>query len=262
MMVVTGATGNVGREVVKLLLESGEKVVALTRNPGKAALPEGAVVVGVDLSHLQQLSQVLRDVEAILISPRALGDATAGAATAELLQLARRAREVYVGPWLPEPILTEELGDPAHPDSRVELEESISLAFLVLLEQLQPFERAVFLLHEVFEYPFAEIAAMLGKSEVACRSSFSRAKHHLRAHRPRFTPAPDQHRQLLASFLQAVQGGDLNSLTQLLSEEVILWVDRWRGENQNRRAASDFRARSGGTHQPQNKALLAREHTL
>jgi RNA polymerase sigma-70 factor, ECF subfamily len=141
------------------------------------------------------------------------------------LQLARRAREVYVGPWLPEPILTEELGDPAHPDSRVELEESISLAFLVLLEQLQPFERAVFLLHEVFEYPFAEIAAMLGKSEVACRSSFSRAKHHLRAHRPRFTPAPDQHRQLLASFLAAVQGGDLNSLTQLLSEEVILWTD-------------------------------------
>jgi uncharacterized protein YbjT (DUF2867 family) len=88
MILVTGATGNVGREVVKLLLESGEKVVALTRNPGKAALSEGAVVVGIDLSHLQQLSQTLRDVEAILISPRALGDATAGAATAQLLTLA------------------------------------------------------------------------------------------------------------------------------------------------------------------------------
>jgi uncharacterized protein YbjT (DUF2867 family) len=88
MILVTGATGNVGREVVKLLLESGEKVVALTRNPAKAALPEGAVVVGVNLSHLQQLSQTLHDVEAILISPRALGDATAGAATAELLKLA------------------------------------------------------------------------------------------------------------------------------------------------------------------------------
>jgi len=141
------------------------------------------------------------------------------------LQLARRAREVYVGPWLPEPILTEELEDPAHPEKRVKREESISLAFLVLLEQLQPFERAVFLLHEVFEYPFAEIAAMLGKSEVACRSSFSRAKQHLQAHRPRFTPAKETHQHLLASFLEAVQSGDMTNLTQLLAEEVILWTD-------------------------------------
>ncbi len=141
------------------------------------------------------------------------------------LQLARRTRELYVGPWLPEPILTEDLEDPAHPEKRVEREESISLAFLVLLEQLQPFERAVFLLHEVFEYPFVEIAAMLGKSEVACRSSFSRAKHHLQAHRPRFTPAKETHQHLLASFLAAVQSGDMTSLTKLLSEEVILWTD-------------------------------------
>jgi RNA polymerase sigma-70 factor, ECF subfamily len=141
------------------------------------------------------------------------------------LHLARRTREVYVGPWLPEPILTEELEDPGHPDQRVELEESISLAFLVLLEQLQPFERAVFLLHEVFEYPFAEIAAMLGKSEVACRSSFNRAKHHLQAHRPRFTAAQEMHQHLLSSFLVAVQGGDMTSLTKLLAEEVTLWTD-------------------------------------
>jgi RNA polymerase sigma-70 factor (ECF subfamily) len=141
------------------------------------------------------------------------------------LQLARRTREVHVGPWLPEPILTEELEDPGHPEKRVELEESISLAFLVLLEQLQPFERAVFLLHEVFEYPFAEIAAMLGKSEVASRSSFNRAKHHLQAHRPRFTPAQEMHEHLLASFLVAVQGGDMTSLTKLLAEEVTLWTD-------------------------------------
>jgi uncharacterized protein YbjT (DUF2867 family) len=88
MILVTGATGNVGREVVNLLLSGGEKVVAVTRHPEKAALPEGAVVAGVDLSHLQQLSKAFRDVEAVLISPRALGDATAGAATAELLKLA------------------------------------------------------------------------------------------------------------------------------------------------------------------------------
>src|SRR6266536_6678978 len=88
MILVTGATGNVGREVVNLLLSGGEKVVALTRHPEKAALPEGAVVVGGDPSHPQTLTKALRDVEAILVSPRALGDATAGAATAELLKLA------------------------------------------------------------------------------------------------------------------------------------------------------------------------------
>jgi uncharacterized protein YbjT (DUF2867 family) len=88
MILMTGATGNVGREAVNLLLASGAKVLAVTRHPEKAALPEGAVVVGGDPSHPQTLAGVLSGVEAILISPRALGDATAGAATAELLKLA------------------------------------------------------------------------------------------------------------------------------------------------------------------------------
>ena len=87
------------------------------------------------------------------------------------LQLARRKREQYVGPWLPEPILTEEMTEAADPQERVEKEESISLAFLILLEQLQPFERAVFLLREVFEYEFAEIAGMLEKSEAERREA-------------------------------------------------------------------------------------------
>ena len=102
------------------------------------------------------------------------------------LQLARRKREQYVGPWLPEPILTADTAEVVDPQERVDKHESISLAFLVLLEQLQPFERAVFLMREVFEYDFSEIATMLGKSEAACRRSFSRAKLHLREHRPRF----------------------------------------------------------------------------
>src|SRR5579872_3291442 len=106
------------------------------------------------------------------------------------LDLARRKRETYVGPWLPEPIITAETPETADPEKRVEAEESISLAFLVLLEQLQPFERAVFLLREVFGYEFAEIAAMLGKHEAACRRSFSRAKQHLQEHRPRFPVSP------------------------------------------------------------------------
>src|SRR5258708_18387476 len=125
------------------------------------------------------------------------------------LQLARRKRELYVGPWLPEPILTEETPDAADPEKRVETEESIELAFLVLLEQFQPFERAVFLLREVFEYEFAEIAAMLGKSEVACRRSFSRAKQHLREHRPRFPASRETHRQLLDGYVQAVETGEM-----------------------------------------------------
>jgi RNA polymerase sigma-70 factor (ECF subfamily) len=141
------------------------------------------------------------------------------------LQLARRKREVYVGPWLPEPILTTTTPASEDPAERVEREESISLAFLLLLEELQPFERAVFLLHEVFEYDFAEIASMLDKSEAACRRSFSRAKKHLAEHRPRFPASAQTHRQLLSGYFQAVQGGDMTPLMNLLSENVTLWAD-------------------------------------
>jgi RNA polymerase sigma-70 factor, ECF subfamily len=150
------------------------------------------------------------------------------------LHLARRKRELYVGPWLPEPILTATTPESADPEKRVEMEESISLAFLVLLEQLQPFERAVFLLREVFEYDFAEIASLLGKSETACRRSFSRAKKHLAEHRPRFPPSAQTHRQMLTSYLQAVQNGEMTALTDLLAEEVTLWAD---GGGKTKRAA-------------------------
>jgi len=141
------------------------------------------------------------------------------------LQLARRKREVYVGPWLPEPILTTTTPSSGDPAERVDREESISLAFLVLLEQLQPFERAVFLLREVFEYAFAEIASMLGKSEAACRRSFSRAKQHLKEHRPRFPASPETHRELLSGYFQAVETGEMTALQNLLAEEVTLWAD-------------------------------------
>src|SRR6266567_4272298 len=141
------------------------------------------------------------------------------------LHLARRKREVYVGPWLPEPILTTTTPSSEDPAESVDREESISLAFLVLLEQLQPFERAVFLLREVFEYGFAEIAAMLDKSEAACRRSFSRAKKHLREHRPRFPASRETHRQLLSGYFQAVQTGEMTPLINLLSENVTLWAD-------------------------------------
>ena len=130
-----------------------------------------------------------------------------------------------MGPWLPEPILTTTTPASEDPAEHVEREESISLAFLMLLEQLQPFERAVFLLHEVFEYGFAEIATMLDKGEAACRRSFSRAKQHLAEHRPRFPASAQTHRQLLSGYLQAAQGGEITPLMNFLSEQVTLWTD-------------------------------------
>src|SRR5215468_8744597 len=141
------------------------------------------------------------------------------------LHLARRQRESYLGPWLPEPISTAGNADSTNPEERVDTYESISLAFLVLLEQLQPSERAVFLLREVFEYDYAEIAGFLGKSEVACRQSFSRAKRHLADHRPRFRASPDTQKQLLMSFQKAVQAGEMTPLMNMLAEDVTFWAD-------------------------------------
>jgi RNA polymerase sigma-70 factor, ECF subfamily len=141
------------------------------------------------------------------------------------LHLARRKREQYLGPWLPEPISTAEAPELAKVEERVDMEESISLAFLVLLEQLQPVERAVFLLREVFEYDYAEIATFLGRSEVACRQAFSRAKKHLGDHRPRFPASPDTQRQLLTGFMQAVQAGEMTALMNVLAEDVTFWGD-------------------------------------
>ncbi len=141
------------------------------------------------------------------------------------LQLAHRTREQYLGPWLPEPILTTQALDTVGMEERVDREESISLAFLLLLEQLQPIERAVFLLREVFEYDYAEIATFLGKSEVACRQWFSRARKHLADHRPRFPASTSTQRHLLSGFLQAVQAGEMSTLMSLLAEDVTLWAD-------------------------------------
>jgi len=141
------------------------------------------------------------------------------------LQLARRKREQYLGPWLPEPISTASSDALADVERRVDAYETISLAFLVLLELLQPIERAVFLLREVFEYDYAEIASFLGKSEAACRKAFSRAKRHLGNHRPRLRASHDTQKQLLTAFLQAVQDGSMSALMNLLAEDVTFWGD-------------------------------------
>lgn len=139
------------------------------------------------------------------------------------LQTVRVQRESYLGPWLPEPLLTED--DASSPTSQAEMLESISMAFLVLLERLTPVERAVFLLREVFDYSYPEIAAIVDKEEGSCRQIFSRAKKFIASQRPRFTPASEHHEQLLHQFLEAVEEGDLNGLTELLTEDVTLWTD-------------------------------------
>ena len=139
------------------------------------------------------------------------------------LQSARVRREEYVGQWLPEPLLTGPDGDPL--GKIIEIDESLSLAFLVLLERLTPVERAVFLLREVFDYDYAEIAPILGQSEANCRQISRRAQRSVAARRPRFESSPEQEERLMGSFLDACMHGDMEGLLALLSEDVTLWSD-------------------------------------
>jgi RNA polymerase sigma-70 factor (ECF subfamily) len=138
------------------------------------------------------------------------------------LRSARVRREEYVGQWLPEPLVTDPASDPL---GELRIDESISLAFLVLLERLNPVERAVFLLREVFDYDYAEVAATLGRSEANCRQILRRAKQHVEAGRPRFTPSPAKHDELLERFSVASSDGDLEALVALLSDDVVLHSD-------------------------------------
>jgi RNA polymerase sigma-70 factor (ECF subfamily) len=139
------------------------------------------------------------------------------------LKSARVAREQYIGVWLPEPLLTSE--DGGFPQAALEQQEALSLAFLRLLETLSPPERAVFLLHEIFDYPFSEIAVMLEKSPANCRQIFHRARQALQDKRVRFEPQPQRQRQLLLSFLTASQAGDMATLTSLLAQDAVSWSD-------------------------------------
>jgi RNA polymerase sigma-70 factor (ECF subfamily) len=139
------------------------------------------------------------------------------------LKSARVAREQYIGTWLPEPILTSE--DGGFPGTALEQQEALSLAFLRLLEALSPPERAVFLLHEIFDYPFSEIGSMLSKSPATCRQILHRARQALQDRRARFEPEPQRQRQLLLRFLSASQAGDMTALTSLLAQDAISWSD-------------------------------------
>jgi RNA polymerase sigma-70 factor (ECF subfamily) len=140
------------------------------------------------------------------------------------LKSAQREREEYIGIWLPEPLLTS-LPEGSSPEEQYEQQESLSIAFLVLLECLSPPERAVFLLHEVFDYAFAEIAEIIEKTPEHCRQLFHRAKSHLAEKRHRVTVSPARQRQLTTSFVAACKSGDLATLTKLLASDVTAWAD-------------------------------------
>jgi RNA polymerase sigma-70 factor (ECF subfamily) len=141
------------------------------------------------------------------------------------LKSAQTQRENYVGPWLPEPIITDDDASLLSPLRQITDRESISMAFLVLLESLSPLERAVFLLREVFDYEYAEIAQISGRSEAACRQLFSRAKKHIRQHRPRFPASPEGHAKMIGRFMEAFAAGDIDGLMSLLAEDVTAWSD-------------------------------------
>ncbi|GCE30433.1 DNA-directed RNA polymerase sigma-70 factor [Dictyobacter alpinus] len=140
------------------------------------------------------------------------------------LKSARVQREEYIGIWLPEPMLTL-LATGESLEMNIEQQESVSTAFLVLLETLTPPERAVFLLHEVFDYSFAEIAEILEKSPANCRQLFHRAKSHVTEKRQRVNIEPEKQHQLMESFVSACQSGNLDALTKLLARDVTAWSD-------------------------------------
>ena len=138
------------------------------------------------------------------------------------LKSARTTREEYVGPWLPEPLLVD---DRSGPEQSAVLAESVSLAFLVLLETLTPEERASFLLREVFDYDYDTIADMLGMSAANCRQLVHRAKERLQDRKPRFREEARQKRELVGRFVTALRDGDPDGLTSVLADDVALWSD-------------------------------------
>jgi RNA polymerase sigma-70 factor (ECF subfamily) len=155
-------------------------------------------------------------------SPRAFLVTIVSRLCINYLQSARVQREEYVGQWLPEPIVTDPGSDPF---GIIKVDESLSMAFLVLLERLTPIERAVFLLREVFEYEYAEVAAVLGQSETNCRQILRRARQHVSAMRPRFATSERKQSDLFERFLNAVRTGEMEGLVDLLSEDVVLHSD-------------------------------------
>jgi RNA polymerase sigma-70 factor (ECF subfamily) len=154
-------------------------------------------------------------------SPKAYLSAVATRLAIDQLRSARRRRESYVGEWLPEPLLT----DDADPARATEEADSLSMAFLLVLERLGPVERAVFLLHDVFAYDYDEIAAIVGKGATNCRQIAVRARQHVEAEKPRFEASRQARDRLAERFFAAVNGGRIEELVTLLADDVVVVGD-------------------------------------
>jgi RNA polymerase sigma-70 factor (ECF subfamily) len=168
-----------------------------------------------------RLTQTLRDGAAIE-SPKAFLATVTTRLAISHLRSARVRRESYVGAWLPEPLIATSEPDPAE---AAEMSDSLSMAFLVLLESLSPTERAVFLLHEVFGYNYAEIASIVGKTEPNCRQILTRARQHVDQGKPRFEASREQRDEVARRFFAAAEGGDLAALLELLAPDVVVVGD-------------------------------------
>jgi RNA polymerase sigma-70 factor (ECF subfamily) len=142
----------------------------------------------------------------------------------DALTSARSRRERYVGPWLPEPLVQADAGE-ADPARKVDLDESVSMALLVVLESLSPAERSAFLLHDVFGYSFSEVAQIVGRSPAAARQLATRGRHAVEARRPRYPAAVEEQREVIAAFQAAVQEGDVGSLIEVLDPSVTFRSD-------------------------------------
>ncbi|WP_432018122.1 RNA polymerase sigma-70 factor [Streptomyces sp. 1222.5] len=155
-------------------------------------------------------------------SAKAFLSATVTRISIDVLRSARVRREEYVGPWFPEPLLSDPYEDPAR---SAELADSVSMAALLLLERLSPLERSVFVLREVFDFGFDEVAGAVGRSEAACRQLLVRARRHMRAGRPRFEADGQERQELATRFFDALRGGDVGGLRDLLAADVQLVGD-------------------------------------
>jgi RNA polymerase sigma-70 factor (ECF subfamily) len=155
-------------------------------------------------------------------SPKAYLSAVTTRLAVNHLRSARVRRERYVGTWLPEPLLTDSTDDAAQ---HAETADSVSMAFLVLLERLSPVERAVFLLREVFGYPYDEIARVVDKTEDNCRQLATRARRHVQARKPRFEASRDKREELARRFFAAVEDGDTEGLVGVLAADAVMYGD-------------------------------------
>jgi RNA polymerase sigma-70 factor (ECF subfamily) len=165
----------------------------------------------------------LNEQGASIESPKAYLSAVATRLSIDHLRSARARKETYIGEWLPEPLLT----DQSSPDAAKHAEDadSLSMAFLLLLERLSPVERAVFLLHDVFDYGYGEVADIVGKSEDNTRQLAVRARRHVDENRPRFEASRRERERLADRFFEAVGEGDMDGLVELLAADVVVYGD-------------------------------------